>query len=95
MQLMPATVATLGVTDPFDPVQNVTAGCKLLASLYRQFKAWPEALASYNWGSANVKKHPNFAQWPAETRDYVTKVMQDWGYTNANPFGAPCWSRLW
>ncbi len=34
-QLMPATAAGLGVADPFDPAQNLRAGCGYLAEQLR------------------------------------------------------------
>ena len=37
MQLMPATAAQLGVTNPFDPTQNITAGISYLKALLTQF----------------------------------------------------------
>ncbi len=60
MQLMPRTAKVLGVTDPFDPEQNVKGGCKMLASLYATFKEehglerYRFAVSSYNVGIAYV-----------------------------------------
>jgi len=78
MQLMDATAAMLGVTNPFDPVQNINAGTRYLAQLLNQFAGdAAKALAAYDWGpgavSNAIKKWG--AEWlahaPQETRDYV------------------------
>ena len=75
MQLMPATAKGFGVTDPFDPEQNVAAGSKLLAGLLREFKGDTAlALAAYNAGSGAVKKAGGIPPFP-ETRNYVAKIM--------------------
>lgn len=81
MQLMPATAASLGVTNPYDPTQNIPAGVKYLASMYSEFGAWDQALGAYNWGPGNVQTAVaqygsgwlNYA--PAETQNYVTSIM--------------------
>lgn len=79
MQLMPGTAAELGVTDPFDPVQNVDAGTRYLA---QQLKAnggnVERALAAYNWGPGNLQKN-GFDKAPKETRDYVSKITANMG----------------
>lgn len=82
MQLMDATAAMLGVSNPFDPVQNINAGVKYLAQLLNQFTGdAAKALAAYNWGPGNVAKAvQQFGdQWlahvPAETQNYVAKIV--------------------
>jgi hypothetical protein len=81
MQLMDATAAMLGVSNPFDPVQNINAGVKYLAQLLNQFAGdAAKALAAYNWGPGNVSKA--IQQWgsdwlahvPGETQNYVAKI---------------------
>ena len=55
MQLMPATAAELGVTDAFNPVQNVRAGVKYLKQLLDTYDGRVElALAAYNAGPEAV-----------------------------------------
>jgi soluble lytic murein transglycosylase-like protein len=79
MQLMPATAAQLGVTDPFDPVQNITAGVKYLAQLVQQFGGdLSLALAAYNWGPGNVSKN-GYNNWPTETQNYVANILGNSG----------------
>lgn len=74
MQLMDATAAEFGVTDVFDPRQNVTAGTKYLASLLRQFNGNQQlAIAAYNAGPGAVQQYGGIPPY-AETQAYVQKV---------------------
>jgi hypothetical protein len=76
MQLMPATAAALGVTDPFDPRQNIAAGAVHLKSLLDRFGNNLElALAAYNAGADAVVKAGYQVPRYAETRDYVPRVI--------------------
>ena len=51
MQLMPATIEQFGVTDPFDPKQNVDAGSKFLKQLLAKYNGDVRlALSAYNAG---------------------------------------------
>jgi len=73
MQLMPATAAELGVTDPFDPAQNVMAGTRYLRQLMDRYQGDVKlALAAYNWGMGNLEKRPETL--PKETREYIARV---------------------
>ena len=75
MQLMPEEIHELGVTDPFDPEQNIAAGTRLLSGLLKQHNGdIPLALAAYNAGSGAVKKYNGIPPY-AETRNYVKKIM--------------------
>ena len=75
MQLMPATAAALGVTDPFDPAQNIGGGAHLLHDLLTATGGdLSMALAAYNWGIGNLAKQ-GFANRPPETRNYVDSVL--------------------
>jgi soluble lytic murein transglycosylase-like protein len=56
MQLMPATAKDLGVTDAFDPEQNIAAGVAYLAKLLKKYGNEMHALAAYNWGPGYVDK---------------------------------------
>lgn len=75
MQLMPATQATLGITDVFDALQNIDAGVRYLATLRRTFGSnrtlW---LAAYNAGPQAVI-HAGYAVPDyAETQRYIACV---------------------
>jgi len=75
MQLRPATARRYGVSDAFDPEQNITAGAHYLRDLMARFGNDMElALAAYNAGEGAVDRAhgvPSFR----ETRDYVQKVQ--------------------
>ncbi|QXE90156.1 lytic transglycosylase domain-containing protein [Geomonas subterranea] len=74
MQLMPATARGLGVTDSFDPEQNIMAGTRFLKDMLRRYNGnVDEALAAYNWGPGNVDRHGTDTL-PRETRSYLAKV---------------------
>ncbi len=76
MQLMPGTSRMYGVTDPFDPEQNISAGTRHLANLMREFKNdLPTALAAYNAGSGAVRKAGGMPNYP-ETKDYVRRITE-------------------
>jgi len=79
MQLMPATAASLGVSDPFNPAQNIDGGVRYLASLLREFGGdFRLALAAYNWGPGNVSRH-GLNNWPSETVHYVSTILAHMG----------------
>ena len=76
MQLMPGTAASLGVRDPFDPRENILAGCRHFRFLLDYFHGnLPLALAGYNAGQHRVVAAG--CQVPAikETQEFVTQVM--------------------
>ena len=78
MQLIPSTAALMGVSDPFDPEQNISGGVKYLKLCLAKFNnnvIW--ALAAYNAGPDNVSKYQGCPPF-AETRNYVLKVMRDY-----------------
>jgi len=73
MQLMPGTASGLGVTDSFNPEQNVMAGTRYLRQMLDRYNGnLDSALAAYNWGPGNVDKRGSFL--PRETRDYLVKI---------------------
>ena len=78
MQLMPATAKSYGVTDIFDPVQNIAAGTRHLRMLLDRYdQDLVRALAAYNAGAGTIDRvDPRRHDWPnAETAAYVPKVL--------------------
>jgi len=75
MQLMPATAAQFGVSDPFDPKQNVEAGTKLLKELLAKYGGDVSlTLSAYNAGSGRVDRDGGVPQIP-ETVRYVNEIL--------------------
>ncbi len=76
MQLMPQTAKEYGVTDPFDPRQNILAGARHLRVLLDQFNQDTAlALAAYNAGAAAVWRYRLQVPPFAETIAYVPRVL--------------------
>ncbi|NBD22833.1 lytic transglycosylase domain-containing protein [Paenibacillus glycinis] len=85
MQLMDGTARSLGVTDSFDPQQNIEGGTKFLAYLLDKYGGNEQAaLAAYNAGPgrvdrAGIQTNDDFQalmdRLPEETRQYVSKVL--------------------
>lgn len=80
MQLMPATGQRYGVSEPArltDPRANLGAGTRYLADLIRQFDGDLRlALAAYNAGEGAVQRAGRQVPDMAETRHYVSTVLQ-------------------
>ncbi len=78
MQLTPSTARMLGVSDSFDPRQNIEAGVKYLKYLKDLYKDDRLALAAYNAGPGAVDKYKQVPPY-AETRNYVEQVGKRYG----------------
>lgn len=85
MQIMPATWMELRTRyhlggDPYQPRDNILAGSAYLAELHDLYGS-PGFLAAYNAGPGRYEKHlVSDEPLPAETVDYVAKIMSliDW-----------------
>ncbi len=74
MQLMPATAIRFGVTDIYNPKQNIDAGVKYMRWLLDKFGDVSLALAGYNAGEGAVMKYGNQIPPYRETQEYVRRI---------------------
>jgi soluble lytic murein transglycosylase-like protein len=85
MQLMPGTAAGLGVSDAYDPVQNVWGGTRYIRGLLDRFSGnLPLAVAAYNAGPGAVEKYNGVPPY-AETQNYVQNVLASYEKYKAQP----------
>ena len=80
MQLMPATARRLGVTNIYDPKQNIEGGVKYMRMLLDMFGQDVNlALAGYNAGEGAVMKYGYQIPPYNETREYVRRISARYG----------------
>ena len=86
MQLMPATAIRLGVTDIYNPKQNIEGGIKYMRWLLDKFGGDVNlALAGYNAGEGAVMKYGNQVPPYRETQEYVRRISSRYSsITNPN-----------
>jgi soluble lytic murein transglycosylase-like protein len=76
MQLMPALSNEMGVSNAFDPRENIMGGVRYLKRLLDYHQGDLDlALASYNAGPANVERYGGVPPF-RETRNYIKTVKQ-------------------
>ncbi|GHD81054.1 lytic transglycosylase domain-containing protein [Vogesella fluminis] len=90
MQLMPATAGRYGVTDPYDPGQNVRAGAQYLRELMGRFGSDLRlVLAAYNAGEQAVARYGNRVPPYQETMQYVPRVLGNYARNQQRPLAVP------
>ena len=87
MQLMPETARSLGVSDINDPAQNIKAGSQYFANMLLKYKDPSLALAAYNASPGRVDAAQGHVPQIAETQDYVKRIGDAVGLTQAAPKG--------
>lgn len=75
MQLMPATADEYGVSNVYDPAQNVEAGVLHLKYLLKRYRNKKLAIAAYNAGAKSVDQYRGVPPY-SETRKYVKRVLR-------------------
>ena len=100
-QFMPDTSVSMGVINPFDPVQAIPASARLLRNLFQQFGNLGLAAAAYNAGPKRIKEWlTKKGKLPQETQGYVKTItgrpVETWKVAAAGnpemklPRHAPC-----
>jgi soluble lytic murein transglycosylase-like protein len=75
MQLMPSTAKHLGVSDLFNPEQNIMGGARYLQQLLYKFNSDISlALAAYNAGPNTVSRYGGIPPYE-ETSNFVGRVL--------------------
>ncbi|HEY8888950.1 MAG TPA: phage tail tape measure protein, partial [Clostridium sp.] len=83
-QLMPGTAKALGVTNSYDPAQNLAGGAKYLKQQLDKFGGDISlALAAYNAGPGAVTKYNGIPPY-AETQKYVKTILSDYNSRKTN-----------
>ena len=74
MQLMPGTAGDMGVTDAFDPTQNILGGARYLRVLANRFDGdMVLTLSGYHAGGGAVSRHGGIPY--DQTAEYVRRVL--------------------
>lgn len=100
-QFMPETAASMGVKNPFDPLEAIPASARLLRNLVSQFGNLGLAAAAYNAGPRRIQDWlGKKGKLPDETKGYVKTITgrpaENWTAASAEhpgqrlPRRAPC-----
>jgi|GEM_PF-7089479 hypothetical protein len=73
MQLMPVTSDFMGISNPFDPEENIKAGVKYIAWLLKNSKEYNDTHVLWAWNAGPGKMHRNII--PGETRKFIIEVL--------------------
>ena len=77
MQIMPGTAIDLGLSNPFDPEENIDAGIRYFKMLLKKFNGDAKlAVAAYNAGPSVVEEYGGVPSY-AETKRYIRNVLRD------------------
>jgi len=83
MQIMPVTAKDLGLRNPMDPQQSLSAGAKYLRQLLDRYNGDVRlALGAYNAGPARVDRYGDVPPFN-ETRSYVSRILSE--FTSSQP----------
>jgi len=89
MQLLPQTVAQLGVKNIFDPTENIDAGTRYLSTLLNRYHYnLALTLAAYNAGPQSVERYRSVPPY-RETHSYMNKVSSTYAKSKSSPKRAP------
>ena len=83
-QLLPSTAKRMGY-NPYYLSENIKAGLTYYKMMYKMFGSTELALAAYNAGPGNVKRHGCTIPPYAETKRFVNVIMQDYNNQKKNP----------
>lgn len=100
-QFMPETAASMGLKNPFDPLEAIPASARLLRNLVSQFGNLGLAAAAYNAGPRRIQDWlGKKGKLPDETKGYVKTITgrpaENWTAASAEhpgqrlPRRAPC-----
>ncbi|MFZ0611214.1 MAG: lytic transglycosylase domain-containing protein [Desulfobacterales bacterium] len=77
MQIMPANIKAMNISNPFDPLENILGGARYLREMLDRFDGHlPLSLAAYNAGPTAVERYNNQVPPYKETEEYVKRVLK-------------------
>jgi len=88
MQLMPGTARAMGVSDSFEPQQNINGGTQYLDALLTHYHDnIALAVAAYNAGPAAVDRYHGIPPY-RETQAYVARVIREFNRRKSQEIAA-------